>query len=171
MISASQTSFANSLRFPALTTTLTLTLGSDPYGTIVTAIPLGSVNVCFTGIVKSLGADPSGGSSFCAKRAGATVITRIARTANRIVFMIIVPLRSGFRLEDQNRAIGWPQVLLCGFENNLGRYLHEFLLERVYSRRIVVKKIEAFLETRPAAVLPGPVRDAQDGPYFYESPI
>src|SRR5581483_4919991 len=65
--SASQVCCADSLRLPERTATLTVTLGIEPYGTMVTCSPLGNENFSMCGRRNGLGGPPAGGDClpFC----------------------------------------------------------------------------------------------------------
>ena len=64
MTSASETCAADSSTLPARTTSSISTLGSGPYCTSVTAIPLGRVSSRFSGRMNDTGGPAVGGASF-----------------------------------------------------------------------------------------------------------
>src|SRR5262245_40162065 len=130
--SASQTSLAFSSTLPVRTARVIDTFGTVPYCTSVTPMPLSSVKVFGAGTEKPLGLPGAGGDCLSARSGAAAAAVMRSRRAI-LVFMACL-LRSALVfgrglalwLDDEDRAIGGPQVFLGHFLHLFRRDLGEF---------------------------------------------
>src|SRR5262245_14482925 len=145
--SASQTSLAFSSTLPVRTARLIDTLGTVPYCTSVTPMPLSSVKVFGVGTEKPLGVPGAGGDCLSARSGAAAASRRIGRAVR--VFMacllrsaLVVGRGLALGLDDEDRAIGGPQVLLRHLLHLLRSDLGELGFEAVDLGGIVVEERE-----------------------------
>src|SRR5262245_27115441 len=141
--SASQTSLGFSSTLPVRTARLIETLGTVPYCTSVTPIPLSRVKVFGVGTEKPLGLPGAGGACLSARSGAATAMEK-SRSAV-LIFMacllrsaLVVGLALG--LDDEDGAIAGSQVFLGHFLHLFRRDLGEFGFDPIDLGRIVVEE-------------------------------